>query len=332
MEAFEKHIKDALPDHPSSCYLIASPHDFERKKWMDLLVKLLRKKGECDVKQESKVEGALIHLKTKSLFASLAIVVLDQVDELSEKERTLLSEYLKEPSPLSYLILGAATLKQLASFYDQCKKELVIFDLTAEKSWQREKRLKKFASSRIASEGKRISPEGLDLLFGQIPLEMGLIEQELNKILCYVGEKKEITLQDISAISCFGRSKEGWQRADELIWKAVLGEEKEEMDSSTLFGLIGQMRYYLEKGLMVASLVEKGKSLQEISEGYAEISHSLLEKFAKQPRGVDFFKKGLLLLFELELSAKNSSSSPELLLTIFYGKLYETDPTSQSAS
>lgn len=269
-----------------------------------------------------------MHLKTQSLFGTLPIALLDRIDEIGEKELLSLSEYVAHPTPNSYLILGASSLKYLADFYDKGKKEVVILDLSLEKPWQREKRMKKVCAARIASEGKIISPALLDHLFKELPLELGLIEQEISKLLCYVGEKKEISMDDMRAVVCFGKAKEGWQRADEIVWGGKLSMEKEEMDATLLFGLIGQIRYYLEKGLMVASLIEKGKSLQEIADEYAEISNSLLEKFSQNPRSLEFFKRGLVLLFELELSAKSNLGSPELLFTIFYGKMYESHPSS----
>lgn len=286
---------------------------------MEEIARCFQKKGPCDLKAANKVQEALLHLNTASLLGGIPIATLDRIEELNEQEFSQLSAYVARPSHFSYLILGASHLKQLSDFYDQGKKEIVILDLSLEKNWQREKRMKKQLSAHVAREGKVLSSANLDLLFQQLPLEMGIIEQELNKLISYVGDKKEITLEDLRAISCTGKAKEGWQIADAIIWDNKMVAD--ELDDSTLFGLIGQMRYYLEKGLVIASLVEKGKSLQEVAEEHSEISHSLLEKYAAKPKKSSFFKKGLILLFQLELSAKNSVAEPQLLFTIFCGKL-----------
>lgn len=316
VEAFEKHLKEAFPVHPSSIYLVASPHDFERKKWIDEITRFFLKKGECDVKIANNVQEALIHLKTVSLFGGIPVATLDRIEE---QDFSGLSTYVAKPSSFSYLILGTASLKQLSDFYDQGKKEIIILDLTLEKPWQREKRMKKQLSAHIVREGKVLSGANLDLLFQQLPLEMGILEQEINKLISYVGDKKEITLDDLRAISCTGKAKEGWQIADDIVWNNKMITE--ELEDTVLFGLIGQIRYYLEKGFVIASLVEKGNSLQEIAEQNPDISSSLLEKYGAKPKKSSFFKKGLKLLFQLELSAKNSVAEPQVLFTIFCGKL-----------
>ena len=316
VEAFEKHLKEAFPEHPSNIYLVASPHDFERKKWIEEIARFFLKKGECDVKAANDIQEVLIHLNTASLFGGIPVATLDRVEE---HDLSKLSTYIAKPSPFSYLILGASSLKLLSDFYDQGKKEMVILDLSQEKSWQREKRIKKQFAAQVAREGKILSAANLDFLFRELPLEMGILEQELNKLISYVGDKKEISLEDIRAISCTGKAKEGWQIADEIVWNNKMVTD--DLDDSMLFGLIGQIRYYLEKGFVIASLVEKGSSLQEIAEQNPDISSSLLEKYGAKPKKSSFFKKGLILLFQLELSAKNSAAEPQTLFTLFCGKL-----------
>ncbi|HSX03800.1 MAG TPA: hypothetical protein VLG76_03625 [Rhabdochlamydiaceae bacterium] len=318
IEAFEKHLKEVLPAHPANIYLIVSGQDFERKKWMEDIFLALQKKGPCDLKYAAKVQDALLHLRIPSLLGGTPIACLDEVDELCDEA---LIEYAVQPAPFSYLILGASNFKPLADLYDKAKKEIIIFDFSGEKPWQREKRMKKSLAAKVFKEGKTITPALIDLLFGELPLELGIIEQELSKLICYVGERKEIKLEDLQAISCRSKTKEGWQIADELVWGSKIVDPKDELDATSLFVLIGQIRFYLEKGLMIATLVEKGKSLQEIADGYPEISNSVLQKFAAKPKKTLFFKKGVMLLFELELAAKSGSTSTRLLFDIFSTKL-----------
>jgi DNA polymerase-3 subunit delta len=179
--------------------------------------------------------------------------------------------------------------------------------------------MKKTVAAKFFKEGKTISPALIDLFFEGLPLEAGILEQEVIKLICYVGERKEIKLEDIQAISATCKTKEGWQIADDLVWSGKLLKIDEEVE---LFALIGQIRFYLEKGLMIASLVEQGKSLQDISDGYPDISNSVLQKFSAKPKKTTFFTKGLILLFEFELAAKNSGGDIRILFDIFSGKLH----------
>jgi DNA polymerase-3 subunit delta len=269
----------------------------------------LQKKGASDPKYANKVQEALLHVQSPSLLGGSPICFLDGTDDLSDTELDLLTHYVARPTSFSYLILGASSLKPLANLYDKGKKEIVIFDFSAEKPWQREKRMKKTVAAKFFKEGKTISPALIDLFFEGLPLEAGILEQEVIKLICYVGERKEIKLEDIQAISATCKTKEGWQIADDLVWSGKLLKIDEEVE---LFALIGQIRFYLEQG----------KSLQDISDGYPDISNSVLQKFSAKPKKTTFFTKGLILLFEFELAAKNSGGDIRILFDIFSGKLH----------
>jgi DNA polymerase-3 subunit delta len=277
VESFEKHLKEAAPLHPSTIYLIVSGQAEERKKWIAMLAEALQKK----IFYAGAVKEALFHLNSFSLFEKGALVVLDPVDDIAA-----LLDYVVKPAPSSYLILGADNLKKYDALYDAGKKEMVVFDFSAEKPWQREKRLKKQIALQAIKAGKTVPPAVIEALFEGAPLDWGILEQEMEKLLSYVGDRKELRVEDVQAVSRGGKAQNSWKIAEALVRQGILPNPLEEID---LFGLIGQMRFLLEKGL-----------LGEMEPLFA--------------------KKGLRALFDLELSAKNGSSDPHLLLALFAGR------------
>lgn len=53
---------------------------------------------------------------------------------------------------------------------------------------------------RVQQEGKRIAPEASGQLVGAVGTEMLLLEQEILKLVCYVGERKTIAAQDVALV------------------------------------------------------------------------------------------------------------------------------------
>ena len=57
-----------------------------------------------------------------------------------------------------------------------------------------------WVSERVQQEGKRIVPAAAEQLIGAIGTEMRPLEQEILKLVCYVGERPTITAQDVGLI------------------------------------------------------------------------------------------------------------------------------------
>ncbi len=53
---------------------------------------------------------------------------------------------------------------------------------------------------RVKQEGKRITPEAAQQLLGAVGTEMRFLEQEIIKLVCYVGERESITARDVGIV------------------------------------------------------------------------------------------------------------------------------------
>jgi len=58
--------------------------------------------------------------------------------------------------------------------------------------------LKVYLRNRLAQEGKSIQPQAESLLLGRIDPEVYLLEMEIQKLLAYLGERRQIILNDVS--------------------------------------------------------------------------------------------------------------------------------------
>ena len=318
--SFEKHLQDAAPDHLSLVYLVVSPCPFERKKIIEKICEALLLKDPpplCSPPQASIFD----ELNTRSLLGEKTVVTLDGVDKWKKAEIEPLLRYIENPSPFSHLILGAASGKGCKDLYARGKKHLVSLDLSEEKPWDRKARLERYAVHCIEQKGKNLSPQAAAHLLELLGPDLSALEQELHKLLCFIGVKKEISLSDIHAICCAKKELLPWHLAEAILWDTKPVPIDPHFDLQDLFPVIGQLRSELQTALQIRTLLEQGENPGNIREqfpqwkGEKKIAHVRTHPSA-------FYRHLLHSLFEMELLAKNSSFSPTLLLNqwIAHGK------------
>ncbi|MBS0629963.1 MAG: hypothetical protein JSS30_07075 [Verrucomicrobia bacterium] len=315
LEAFEKHIKEAFPHHLSAVYVVVCSQESERKKILSSITQLLEK--EADLKRCHQVKDALGHINGGSLFSGKSAAVLDSVELFLESEIQLLSRYVSSPNPQGQLILGSATGKVITSLYEKGKKEMVILDLTQEKPWEEKQRLQKWLVQTIHAQKKQIAPDAVEALFERLPSDRLYLSQEIEKLICYIGERSGITRADIDAICSSSIDYNFFQIAQQMVWGG-LKSVPELNDVSTLLPLIGLLRNQLEMGLKMAVLTKKGATQEEISSAFPRLWPKALQQCVDGARhlGIGYFQRGLIHLFEFELGLKTSAGKPEVLFTI----------------
>jgi len=315
IEAFEKHFKDSL-QALAPIYLVVCPKEAERKKILHSLIQFLEK--ECDYQRSVFVKDAIAHVNAASLFSGKMAALFDGVEQLGKNEVALLSSYVARPNPEAHLILGAASSKYVADLYKKGKKEMVILDLSSEKPWEEKERLKKWVVSVILSKKKQITPDGIEALFAIASQNRLLLQQEIDKLVCYVGERGQITREDITAICSPSIEANFFQLAQKIVWGG-LDQVPPKCDTAMLFPLIGSLRYQLEMGLKIAALIQKNASPEIIAKEFPQLRRGALQQCLDgvKRRGLPFFKEGLRALFALEYGAKTSLGSPDILFSTF---------------
>ena len=318
LEALEKHFKEAFPQHLSSIYAVICPGESERKKILTSITQMLER--ECDLKKCSLLKDAIEHLSGASLFSGKVAAVFDGVDLLVKGELELLSKYVQSPNSGGHLLLGVANAKCFTALYKVGKKEIVVLDLSKEKPWEEKQRLQKWVVQILGRRKKKITPDANEAFFERLPNDRLLMQQELDKLLCYIGDRVEITRADIEMICCVSDEMNFFQLARDLVW----GEKCSSptiTDLSILLPLVGQLRYQLEMGLKMAALMKRGANRDEISEAFPRLWPKALEEALNgvNKKGESYFRKALLALYDLELGLKTSLGKPEILFTRFCG-------------
>jgi DNA polymerase-3 subunit delta len=311
LKSFEKHIASAAPNLLCRLYLVAIGDDFERNKALDLILKHLPSQPTRFSGVDCNLKDVLDAMQSESLFGE-PVLVVDEVEKLSKKQLETLAGALT--SFVGYLLFGARS--KTAALSQAVEKEGVILDLLEEKPWDKERRLSEQLIERAKQAGKKLLPDAASLLLERLGVDPALLESEIDKLICYVGERSAISREDILSISPASRTSTFWQTAEEVVWE---GGDFPSVDSAAFHALIPALRSQLHLGLTLATLIEERTPSDEWSRYLPKLWPKTLEKRSSQAArlGSVYFRKGLEKLFELELQSRSNSTQYRALLDLF---------------
>lgn len=314
--AFEKHLKEATPEQ---FFLIVSPAEYERQKVFDKIGAVLKPSRKVWL---SGLEATLTQVRDEllspSLWGGVTVVIFDNVDKVKN-----LVELFAHLPPETHLIIGSGSFKPVSELYQKGKKEIVALDLSDEKPWDKERRLQEWLITRVKEQKKALSHESAVFLVQTLGADLAVLDQELGKLLCYVGEKEKIELTDVKAICGTRDLTTGWQLSEKLVWDRPISLKGKASDLGFILPLIGQLRYQFQLGYEIAELLEKKTPMTDMKHHFPTVRQ--LDKYIgiAKVRKPLFFSRGLQALYELEFSSKSSGVDTDILFDLFQGKVYE---------
>ncbi|MBF5060113.1 DNA polymerase III subunit delta [Candidatus Neptunochlamydia vexilliferae] len=285
MDPFQKHLDEALPDHPSPVYFVCIADADERRFVAERIVKSLGLPTQwCDGETFSR------ELETPSLFAEKRVLICDS--------------YEGKQLHLSDDLILVLTSKSPTALTKKLEKEGVTLDLSGEKPWDRKPRLQRWLLEIAHAGGKKLDPAAAAYLLEFSPEAFAPLVSEVEKALVYTGDEKEVTLQAVKTIATLDPKQNGWQLSEAAVWggPALL-------DDTDLYSLVGQLRYQLALGLQVA----EGKP--------AKGSPKKIDKIRAKGLQASFYREGFQDLFELEMKLRSNISNQALLFDHFRAKL-----------
>ena len=316
IQAFEKHLKVATPEQ---FFLVVSPTEYERKKVIDKIGAVLNPIRSVRL---SGMDATMIQVRDElfspSLWGGVTVVIFDNVDKVKN-----LVELFSALPPQTYLIVGAASFKPLSELYQKGKKEIVAVDLSEEKPWEKERRLQEWLISRAKEEKKVLSHESAVFLVQTLGADLSTLDQEVGKLLCYVGEREKMELADAKAICGTRDLTTGWQLSEKLVWDRPIAIGRKGSDLGFMLPFIGQLRYQFQLGYEIADLIQKKTPFADMKHHFPTVRQ--LDRYIgiAKVRRSSFFSRGLQALYELEFSSKSSGLDISLLFDLFQGKIYE---------
>jgi DNA polymerase III subunit delta len=316
--SFQKHLSSAAPDRLCRCYLAMVPDDYERRQAIQAILSHFQDRPQTVFNGEdagvSKVADALL---SPTLFGGEPVVVLEAAEKWGKKELQTLSELASGERTYGYLLCGARSRVSIAAAFE---KAGVVFDLTEEKPWDKEKRLSEQIVERAESGGKRLSSDAIPLLFERLGSDAALLESEIDKLICFTGTRPMIERSDVFRISACSRELTLWQTAEAIVWEG----ESPPIDPASFHSIIPSLRSQLQIGLKISDLLASNTPREVWSSFLPRLWPKLLEKrsieTAKRRRS--FFENGLHLLFQIELLSRQGSGREAALLDLFRLRLH----------
>jgi len=140
---------------------------------------------------------------TYPVFAPRKLVTVKDFHLLAAAEQDKFSDYLNNPVEQTCLLLIAEKIDSRRKFFQQFKKKGVVlkFDSLADRE------LPDFVRRAVQQRGIKISRDGLDLFCSLVSNSLHEIEGELDKLALYIGERREIAVDDVETIVSRGRSE-----------------------------------------------------------------------------------------------------------------------------
>lgn len=334
LRAFEKHLVGAAPSHLSFLYLILGKEAFQRKTAVEKLILTLEKSADGGSIELQNLDAERVSTKelmqevnAMSLFASKRAILIEGAEKLDKEAMGALERYFDKPNASIHLILSASTLHHGTSFYKKCEKIGIILEFLEEKPWEKERSTQEWIISTLAEEGKSIDSSCSHQLVKLLGTQHELLYNELQKLMCFIGHRTQITMQDISAIISPVSLETGFQLGEAIfrrdaaaamrICKGLL------LDDTPFVVLLRQLRSQFQTEYQICSILSQGGGPAEISRQFPYMKGAILDRhmaFA-QGYGMQNLKAGILKIDETELQAKNSGLDMDFLAELLIVKL-----------
>ncbi|MBZ4687252.1 MAG: polymerase delta subunit [Clostridiales bacterium] len=252
----------------------------------------------------------LVIVKNKFLFNA------SKKKAYSEKDIEVLLEYLKEPNTTTCLVFSITEKADgRTKLFKAIKKTGTVIRLDTLKDWE----VTKWIEKHCLDNGKGMDKEAVNYLFSAIGNNLEMLDMELQKLYSYVGNKKNIKLEDVKAIS----SRTLANNIFELVDALAEGESEKavfclrdmilagEPEIRILFMIIRQYRLMLQakllhiKGYTINTIIQKT--------GWHPF---VAKKVLQQSRlySSSELEKALQLLMQLDIELKTSQLPSNYLL------------------
>jgi DNA polymerase-3 subunit delta len=182
------------------CYLIYGEEAYLRLQNRDKLLKALG----CNESSmnfnryegDGLAPGQIIDMAQTMPFLSDKRIILVENSGFFKSGCPELAQYLKEPSDTTIFIFVEKEVDKRKDIY----KAAAALGFEIECDIQSDDTLMKWIRSKVASEGKSISPRAQAVFIDRVGTDMSNISTEIEKLVCYCIDRPEITEEDIEAV------------------------------------------------------------------------------------------------------------------------------------
>jgi len=186
----------------ATVYCLYGEDEYRREQALNQLLDVLLSKDARDLNLdqirpgEAGTRSILGSAQTLPFLASRRVIVIRGVEELSREQQEELLIYLNDPCPTSCLVLTARRLDLRTRLAATIQKTGVVlrFDRLEADS------LKESLLIAAHEQGVRLQPGAIDLLMALVGDDFRQLIYNIEKVALFVGEREEISANDIEAM------------------------------------------------------------------------------------------------------------------------------------
>ena len=199
------------------CYLFFGEETYLMQEYTTTLIERILgaapRDFNCDVCRvdNDTLEDALSIARTLPMMATHRVVVLHGLQQLRKADWAPLEHYLEHPSVSTALICSSS-----ASDPKKLPPRLWQSAVAVECSRLEGPKLSDWVTHTVTQGGYRMTPEALQGLLHEQEPDLQTIRQEIEKLCTYVGERQEITLDDVQEVTQTSRLQSIFALSDAL--------------------------------------------------------------------------------------------------------------------
>lgn len=273
-------------------------------------------------------------VETLPMMAPRRLVILKEVQDLTDKEWTTLEPLFKTPVESTVFILVGGKIDKRKKFYKQLSEKAIFVEF--KKPF--ENQISGWIRHICKGHGLTISDEGLQLTHRLVGNQLTEIESEISKVKDYLGERTHIELEDVA--QCVSKKRE--ENVFELTESLGQGDRVQSLvhlvqlldQGQNEVGIVSLVARHMRILLMIRQGTEQGMAGQKLA-SYAQVPSYYLQDYINQARRWTDRKLEhcLLTLAETDRALKSSPLSAHIWLENLVLKTCSSSgPASRSAT
>jgi len=252
------------------------------------------------------------------MMAERRVVVVREFDKLPNKD--LLLSYILKPSPTTSLVMIASKPDFRVKVYKAIKEQGIPIEFKP----LYESNIPQWINGRVERLGKAISAEACELMPAYVGRSLREIQNEIDKLFIYVGEKKKIEVDDVNSIVGMSRQFNVFELQSAIGAKniaRVLEIVERMLDAGEQpIGIIVRLTRYFQQLWIIQDCLARKKSKQEIAT-VLRLPPKQMFFLENDVRSAQRFTSGevrraFALLEEADESLKTSNGDARLVMTL----------------
>jgi DNA polymerase-3 subunit delta len=242
------------------------------------------------------------------------VVIVREFDKIANKEQLL--GVIEKPVPSTCLACISAKPDFRQKIYKAFQSNAVL--VQCKPLYDNE--IAGWIAQRVRKLGKKVTPEACQLMQGYVSRSLREIQNEITKLFIYVGDKPEITVDDVNQVvgmsklwNIYELQRSVGQR--DLARSLEISQRMVEAGESPIYNIVMLTKYF-QKLLLLPELAAKLRSEQELA-GALGVNRFFLGEYAAAAKrySAGDIERSFAALRDADLSMKTSSPDPNAVMT-----------------